>query len=443
MKIGLIGNMNNNNFALMRYFRDLGVDAHLLLYLHDGTETLDHFTPEADTWSIEKWAPFIHKTKIPNTIIAACPTPISILMSLRSRFLERFKIHETAVFPVFQTDLQAAYNGYDYLIASGITPATLQRINRNLDVFYPYSNEVEFLYAARYENWVASMNGIKRSVFKAAWNKQKIGIQKAAHVVNYEPGITEAALNKIGVNSKRLSIPMVYNREVAPSEAPSEILRFAAGLSASSSFSILHHARQMWKLPSGCEQTAWRGQNKNNHRLIYAFKQLIDLRPWVTPRLFILEYGPDVDDAKKLIAQLNVADYVTWLPKMKRKEIMWLLARVSVVVGEFYDLEKMIWGGTGWEALAYGKPLIQGFNFKEGEFEQIMSHSPPPILSASSSDEILSRLIQLLDSPSESVALGKKNKQWFEKYNGIGLAKGWLSLVETPEGSMQRLNENS
>ena len=32
MKVALIGNMNNNNFSIMRYFRDLGIDAHLILF---------------------------------------------------------------------------------------------------------------------------------------------------------------------------------------------------------------------------------------------------------------------------------------------------------------------------------------------------------------------------------------------------------------------------
>lgn len=48
MKIGLIGNMNNNNFALMRYFRDLGADAHLLLYANDGQGSLSNFRAECE-----------------------------------------------------------------------------------------------------------------------------------------------------------------------------------------------------------------------------------------------------------------------------------------------------------------------------------------------------------------------------------------------------------
>ena len=56
MKVALVGNMNNNNFALLRYLRDLGVDAHLLLFDNE----IGHFVPEHDTWQLAKWQPFIH-----------------------------------------------------------------------------------------------------------------------------------------------------------------------------------------------------------------------------------------------------------------------------------------------------------------------------------------------------------------------------------------------
>ena len=89
MKVGLIGNMNNNNFALMRYFRDLGVDAHLLLYSNDGKNELSNFKPESDTWNINQWTPYIHQTKIPNSVIAALEFPLSWILAMRykCRFL--------------------------------------------------------------------------------------------------------------------------------------------------------------------------------------------------------------------------------------------------------------------------------------------------------------------------------------------------------------------
>ena len=38
--------------------------------------------------------------------------------------------------------IQLAYEEYDFLVGSGITPATLLRIGRCLDIFYPYSRKL-------------------------------------------------------------------------------------------------------------------------------------------------------------------------------------------------------------------------------------------------------------------------------------------------------------
>ena len=91
MKIALIGNMNNANFAIMRYFRDLGADAHLLLYANDGQKALSHFKPECDTWSMDKWQPFVHRTTLPNALVTALEFPWSWLMAMRSLFKKRRK----------------------------------------------------------------------------------------------------------------------------------------------------------------------------------------------------------------------------------------------------------------------------------------------------------------------------------------------------------------
>jgi len=68
MKIALIGNMNNNNFSIMRYFRDLGTDAHLLRWRDDEIGPNNHFIPENDTRNMDKWKPYIHKLPIDGSI---------------------------------------------------------------------------------------------------------------------------------------------------------------------------------------------------------------------------------------------------------------------------------------------------------------------------------------------------------------------------------------
>lgn len=45
-RVALVGNMNNNHFALLRYLRDLGVNATLLMFSNEAA----HFYPQQDTW---------------------------------------------------------------------------------------------------------------------------------------------------------------------------------------------------------------------------------------------------------------------------------------------------------------------------------------------------------------------------------------------------------
>ena len=59
-KVALIGNMNNNNFTLLRILRDNKIDAHLFLY---SNET---FQPQADTKNYLNWRSYIHNLNISN-----------------------------------------------------------------------------------------------------------------------------------------------------------------------------------------------------------------------------------------------------------------------------------------------------------------------------------------------------------------------------------------
>jgi len=440
MKIGLIGNMNNNNFALMRYFRDLGEDAHLLLYTNDGQGTLNHFKPESDTWEIEKWLPYIHQTEIPNAPVAALDFPLSWLMGYRSVIRAKIGLQDTFVRPVSKGQICHAYKGYDCLIASGITPATLMRTNMKLDIFYPYANNVEFLNAGEFVRRLSVAKKLTKRVLKWIQIKQKEGIRQASKTLNFEQGMTQNTLKNIGVNPIILAIPMVYSGNKLPYEPPNDRLTNAYRMISTSSISILHHARLLWKNNGKFSDEDWRFESKNSDWFIRAFSKFISLRPNAHPRLFIAEYGPDVEATKELVSELAITDYVTWLPKMQRRELMWLLSRVSIVVGEFYDVPKMTWGGTGWEALASGKPLLQGFNFKDGEFEEIFGYPSPPMLSVRREKDILKHLLEITDHPEKIEEIGKGAREWFNHYNGIGLAKQWLNLLIKPDIDVTQLD---
>lgn len=428
MKIALIGNMNNNNFAIMRYFRDLGVDAHLLLYSNDGRGG-SHFRPESDTWDIERWRPYIHQTNIPNAPVAAIDFPLSWFMAFRSLIRSWLGMQEDVAYPVTIKQLRRAYASYDKLVASGITPATGDRAGFQLDIFYPYSVGVEYLGSSEFLAQLNAGGVVKRRLFDLVRRRQSKGIASAKVVVTSGVEPTMRCLKENTVSPVKLLIPMVYNNDDAPEFAPTKILGDICEIIDRSAFTILHHARLFWRMPDSYTEEAWGVENKNNDWLIRAFAEFVGRRLNVNPILFIVEYGPDIELTKRLAVELGVSNRIYWLPKMDRRELMWLLAHVSVGVGEFYSVPRMIWGGTGWETLACGKPLLQGFNFMPHEFEQIYGYPPPPMLPVRKREDILSHLLDMADSIERREQMGRGAKEWFSQYNGIGLAKQWLNLL--------------
>ena len=219
MKIALLGNMNNNNFALLRYFRDLGVEADLLLMLDDGVDNLSHFSPESDTWDIGKWSAYIKQLAAPNRFISAIGNefPWNIL------FWARFVLYigpwkaRSAMRPIDKKVTLAQLEGYDYYIGSGITPALLDSIGIPLDVFYPYSAGVEWFSAENMRHMLSSGGApLYRRTARRVMEKQISGIKKARLVFSSDYGYTFSALRSIGIKPYFLQIPMVYLENTPP-----------------------------------------------------------------------------------------------------------------------------------------------------------------------------------------------------------------------------------
>jgi hypothetical protein len=433
-RIAIVGNMNNAGFCILRYFRDLGADAHLLLYSNDGQDTLSHFKPECDTWEIEKWSPFIHQTEIPNAVFSGLPPPLSWVVSLRSYLKSRLGSQVDYVASASKETIKQTYTGYAKYIGNGIAPAMFSKAGLVLDIFYPYSSGVEFLDTGEFEVGINKMHPLKRALAGVVKEKQKEGICNSHYVLNAEMGITQDALKKIGSAPISLAIPAVYNREKLPLHPADPAITRALERVKKSDFTILHHSRLLWENPGDYSDDAWRLENKNSNWLLEAFAKFTRQRTDLSPLLIMVEYGPDVTTAKKLCDQLELGSHVLWLPKMDRRHLMWLLAHVSIGVGQFYDVPKIIWGGTGWENLASGRPLLQGYQFEDGEFEQLYGYPPPPMLPVRFQDDILKHLLDMADNPEKQEQIGKGAKEWFNRYNGIGLAKQWLELLKAPCG---------
>lgn len=425
MKIGLIGNMNNNNFALMRYFRDLGADAHLLLYSNDGQGSLSHFKPEADTWEIEKWRPYIHQTSIPNAPIAALQPPLSWLSSLYSMTRWVLQQRNPWLRPISKNNIEKTFSDYDVLIGSGIAPSLLEKIGRRLDIFYPYSIGIEFYNNAAFK----PTSPLHRLAYSYIRKLQAHGIHNARHCLNSEMSTTKNSFDEIGCPFKTLAIPMVYNRENLKKSDTLQRFHKVTHQLASSDLSLFCCSRMLFKKSKYYSDQEWSSVTKNSDWLFYGLSQFIHDHPEAKPLLVVIEYGPDVEYAKQLVKSLGINQYVVWLPKMLRKEIMFLLDLCDIGVGEFYTDYGVLWGGTGWEILARGKPLLQSFNYTDVDFTKKFGYSAPPILDVKSPEDIAIHLSNIYKNEHQLANIGEASARWFDSHNGINLAKKWLELI--------------
>ena len=397
VRVACVGNMNNNNFVLMRHLRDLGADAHLLLFDNE----IGHFLPEHDTWDLDRWAPYIHQMDVGNN-------PRHLLWKWRR--------------------LGRHIAGYDYVLGNGLTPALFSRANRKLDLFYPYSPGIEYYRGVWMTGMLNNAGWLKRAFYRFVVHHQARGIRQARICVNLDVGgETERAFREIGKDFYPLNVAMVYpGRPVQASRRPvwlNELMQ----LRSTHRLTVLSHSRQHWIRDGGYSDDEWKLSTKHNDYLIRGFEAYARRRPESNPFLLLFEYGKDVEATKQLIGELGLTDRVRWVPRCSRREIMELLRQVDVCVAEF--MEEGVWGGTTWESLACGRPVIQSVNFSPEQYRSLTGHSLPPVLAARSVEEVEQHLLRLHDAPERLEQLGIECADWFQVHQGRRLAAQYLDLI--------------
>lgn len=386
-KIALIGNMNNNNFSIMRYLRDLGVDAHLILFKDDVSKSQSHFKPECDTWDIDKWNPYIHYINAVSYQVALFYPSIWIKKKLK---------------------------GYDIYIGSGYIPAVLKRIGINIDVFYPYGIGVEGVGEKAIRNGLVDKPYFKRKLYLYL-RKLMINSLKTAKVcLTSELTLTKQTFNELGIPFKKLSIPMVYNNHYDTNiKTPEELLKITKKLELYD-FRLFSHVSHV--------------PLKNKIPMLKGFSEFVKLHPNCNCILVLLDYGTEkcIERSKKLIRDYKIENHVLWISKLLRKEILFLLDYIDV---GFSELDGMMWGGVGWEFLSKGIPFFHYIAQNIESYEKEYGQPMPPIFNTDNADEICQQLIKLNNNLNIKKERGDELKEWFNKYGGLGLAMEWKNII--------------
>lgn len=414
MKIALLGNTCNNNFAWLRYFRDLGVDAHLLLYSNEGLPDSNPIhNPEWDTWNIGRHSGCIHRLAVPNGIEGLVGRP------------DKFRLRPSIA------KLSQMFSGYDLYIGSGISPGLFARMGKSLSLFYPYSTGVEWVGEGETVKKLRTLN--LELPFRLYVKKMQVsGIRSARIVSNSLLDETQNVLREIRPDTIVEYIPQYYNREHIPNHVPDTNIEHLTQAIGEGIFKVFSHMRHHWVYDEdlyGIE--TWAQFNKNNQWLIEGFARFAKDYSESRAKLILVEWGKDVQHSKQLCASLGIEKDVIWLPLLKRKLVSWILSHCcDIAVGEFCTYRGALWGSTGWESLACGKPLMQSFNFRPGEFNELYGHPPPDLLDVKSSEDVYDSLARTYRHPKLRESMGISSKLWFNNHNGISLAEKWLVRFE-------------
>ncbi len=388
MKVACIGNMNNTFFSLVRYLRDRGIDADLLLLDDDA----DHFHPSADAFDTS----FQNYTKQ-----LSWGRPVGFSSTSKKQIYK---------------DL----NGYDFLIACGSVPAFVNKVGLSIDLLIPYGGDIFFYPFFDFKNPIYQL----RCLFFT--KQQRLGIQKSAALSwDLSNDASEEIIDRLKYPGKRFTfgIPTVYT----PLYNPDTIEKYYSQSEQYPAFKqiredhdlmVFHHSRQVWE--KSPDRFSWKG----NDQLFQGFANFLKTCRDLNPCIVTFEYGPDVASSKRLIQDLGIEKNVYWFPKMSRKEIMVGLSLSDIGTGEFH----MSWlsCGTIYETLAMAKPLMhfREDHLYEGHFPELY-----PMMHARTAEDISKGLHDYVARPKYYREMGGKGRIWLQSIAIDPAIKSYVQMM--------------
>jgi glycosyltransferase involved in cell wall biosynthesis len=165
---------------------------------------------------------------------------------------------------------------------------------------------------------------------------------------------------------------------------------------------------------------------KSNDILFRGFKKFIDNGG--QGKLFFRKRGQNVRETEDLIQELDLTKHIEILPDSKvREEQKKVMSNMDIVADQFGVGN---FGLIALEAMSLGKPVITFFPEDAAKLSYPPPDEAPPILNASTSDEIMQKLIELQDKKI-LYKYSIESRRWIEKYHQESiLAKWYLKILE-------------
>jgi glycosyltransferase involved in cell wall biosynthesis len=186
---------------------------------------------------------------------------------------------------------------------------------------------------------------------------------------------------------------------------------------------LLHPTRQLFDRSRADEFL------KDNDKLLRGFAAFRRDRPQVRSRLLLVEKGPDVPAAKRLLADLGLESHVEWHAEMPNTELRAFYSLPNVVVCDQFGDRIGGLGSIGREASFYGRCLVT--TFTEENVLRYGADMPRHIFPAQADEQVRASLVTLADlSASARADLALSARGWCERnYEQAHVVPKYLRLL--------------
>ncbi|MFO1059711.1 MAG: hypothetical protein U1E53_22425 [Dongiaceae bacterium] len=205
-------------------------------------------------------------------------------------------------------------------------------------------------------------------------------------------------------------VPHPVDEDVFRPLPPEERLALRRSLCASRHL-LVAPARQSWEV-------------KANQRYVRAFAALV--RGGTDATLLISEWGPDVGRTKRLIADLGIADRVTWFPPAPERRLARMLAAADLVLDQFGTFGTF--GLIAPKAMACATPCLLSF---QPALHGWCFDEMPPLVGVREEHEILQAMCRHLGDEPGRASRGAASRDWMLRHHAKAIvAEKMQRIVE-------------
>jgi glycosyltransferase involved in cell wall biosynthesis len=126
-------------------------------------------------------------------------------------------------------------------------------------------------------------------------------------------------------------------------------------------------------------------------------------------RLVMIKAGPHVDRARNLISHLGIDPKAVWLDPMQKENLINYYGAVDAVFDQFSGRQGLGLSLIGREAMSCGCPVVTWFDFDGNDNYY---QDAPPLISATTEDEISAAMVRLAADPNERENIGRRAREW-------------------------------